>query len=246
MSGRLAALFNNLASVMSRPGIDPRRWIVEARVQEVFYDSRNGYFAHLELLPFGEEIVGVFASQYAGARFGEWFPAEPDDVVVVAVTEGDPSARCYIIARCWNASDKPPTDGSDADSETATTDVLLRVKPGASYRVRVSGAGGVSVIAEGDGDVVIAADGAGKVKLGTGALQPAVLGNDLYAWMQTVENRLSQVGTVGSTLLAAFNAHTHVSAAPGVPTAVAVPQATPAFPTPPVAPEVRAIDTELK
>ena len=105
---------------------------------------------------------------------------------------------------------------------------------------------GITMTTEGDGDIRLQATGGGKVKLGDTALQPAVLGNTLYDWMQTVENRFTTLGAQASTLLAAYNAHTHaVSTAPGT-TATAVPPASPSPPTPPVPPDPRATDTEVK
>lgn len=235
-----------LASLVARPGIDPRRWVILARVKQVAYVARRGYLADLEGIPLGEEFTAQVGAGYAGNGFGGYAGPKVDDLVVVLFTEGDPSALPVIVTRLWNGADPPPSDGSDEENEVPTDDVLLRVAPGDNLRVRVSGGGGVTVIAEGDGDVVLAAEGAGKVKLGTGALQPAVLGNALYSWMQSVETRLSQAATVGSTVLAAYNAHTHaVTTAPGT-TATGLPVATPSFPAPPVPPEVRAVDTEVK
>ena len=225
---------SKLSSAVSRPGIDPRCWVTLAQVTDVGFDAAEGFFVDVEFLPTGEQQCCLLGSHYAGENYGQAALPQVDDVVVVVVPNGDQSAGPVVICKLWNAADPPPADGSSGTDPT--DDYLLRIRAGRNYTLRASGAGGVSVITEGEGDVVIAADGSGKVKLGTSALQPAVLGNTLYAWMETVAQRLL-------TLEANALSHTHTSAAPGFPTGT---PDNPAAPPPVAPPDPRATDTEVK
>jgi hypothetical protein len=233
-----------ISRLVSRPGVDPRTWITLARVVQTGFDPDHGFFADVEFEPTGEEQTCLIGAAYAGDGFGFFMPPKPDDIVVVAVPYGDQDSGPVIISRVWTGADKPMSDGGTGNE--ATEDVLLYVEPGKNLRVRATGGGGITMTTEGDGDIRLQAKGGGKVKLGDTALQPAVLGNTLYDWMQTVENRFTTLGAQASTLLAAYNAHTHtVAAAPGT-TATPIPPASPSPPTPPIPPDPRATDTEVK
>lgn len=233
-----------LSSAVSRPGVDPRVWITLAQVDDVGGDAEEGIFADVTFLPSGEEQSVLVGSAYAGAGYGQVIKPKVGDLVVVAVPEGSQDSGPIIIGRMWNGAEPPPAGALSGDD--VTDDLFTRVKDGDSFRLYVDGGGQILLDTNGAGDIRVQTRGAGKVKLGEGALQPAVLGNDLCAWMQSVENRLSAAATVGSTVLAAYNLHTHgVTTAPGTTATTSAPAA-PSFPTPPVAPEVRATKTELK
>lgn len=243
-----------LASLVARPGIDPRRWVILAQVKQASYVARRGYFASVVGIPLGEEFTAQVGAGYAGNGFGAYAGPKEGDLVVVLFTEGDPSALPVIVTRLWNGADPPPADGSDEENEIPTDDVLLRVAPGDHLRVRVSGGGGVTVIAEGDGDVVLAAEGTGKVKLGTSGLQPATLGTANQNVLNNHETRIAALEASIGAFITAFGTHTHVLTVTGVTPGVGVGAGTatpptgfsPPAPVPATAPETRAVDTEVK
>lgn len=135
-----------LASLASRPGVDPRVWLSLAVVTEVGFDPKEGLFADLRFVPTGEEETAYIGTNYAGKGFGEHSPLAKDDLVLVAVPGGDPGLGCIIIARWNSAADKPPAEFGDGDEPTK--DRVLRVEPGQNLRIYVSGGGKVSIVAE--------------------------------------------------------------------------------------------------
>lgn len=146
-----------LAAAVARPGIDPRTWVTLARVKQVGFDDKEGFFADVVYLPSGEEQTCMVGAIYAGNGFGFYTPLEEDDIVVVIVPNGDSNAGPVISQRVWNAADKPPADGGTG--EVPTADVLLRIQPGKKLKIRTSAAGG---------DVEIVPEHAdGRVKLGS-------------------------------------------------------------------------------
>jgi hypothetical protein len=125
-----------MASAVSRPGIDPRVWLTLAVVKDVGYDSDEGLFADVQYQPSGDFETALIGAAYAGSRFGSWRPVRVDDTVLVAVPMGDPGHGPVIVARMWNAGDKPATDfGSGEDPAEDTIDVI---EPGKNYILKTS------------------------------------------------------------------------------------------------------------
>jgi len=162
------------AGVMSRPGADTRCWLTFGVVVDLGYDPvavsglTGGVFADVQFQPSGEIETCYVGMPYAGGSFGAWWPLRKDDTVLVAIPMGDSSYGPVIISRFWNSGDLPPS-GTDLDwapgGDEPPTDAVIRMQPGAAYKLRGSGAN-IDIRVEGTGDVIIENLGAGKVKLG--------------------------------------------------------------------------------
>lgn len=120
-----------LGAAASYPGIDPRMWIATATVMEIGFDSNEGIFADVQLQPEGDILTALIASPYAGNGFGFHCPIEKDDTVLIAIPGGDPDAGAWVIARAWNAADKPPADAGDGDD--IVEDVIFKTKSGKKF-----------------------------------------------------------------------------------------------------------------
>lgn len=159
-----------LAQLASRPGIDPRQWIVKAVVTDVAYDSEHGIFADINFMPDGDIETALVGTAYAGPDFGEYNPLKVDDVVLVAMPLGDPGEGPVIFARLWSATEKPPVEFSAGDSggETPTNDPTIRIedgrtlrivgKQGANRKIELDGGATYEISATGGSRVVITAD----------------------------------------------------------------------------------------
>jgi hypothetical protein len=176
---------NRLSKAVERPGIDPRVWACRAVVTRVVADRDHGVLVDVVLLPSGIEETAKIAPLYAGAGFGLYLPARPDDEVLVWAPNGNPDDGLEVVARVWDGADPPPAEVADHPD-----DVLLFVRPGQTLRL---------VVADG-GDVVVDARGAGVVKLGSevdaelrrGAREGdsiAIAGSDLAALQANLDGR---------------------------------------------------------
>lgn len=194
MAGRID--MSRLAKLAQRPGVDPRVWLTLAVVEALGFDAAEGVFADVRFQPTGERETALVAVPYAGDGFGDWCPLAVDDVVLVAVPNGDPSAGPVIIARMWRAADRPPADvragQDDADGHPVpTADRVIRVQAGQRLVVRVSGSGGdVDIRVEGSGNVNLVVD-SGKVLVGaTSGGEPPALATTLKSYLDTVKTWL--------------------------------------------------------
>jgi len=164
-----------LRSLISGPGIDTRYHIVEAVVDKVTVDPSEGVFCDISILPFEQPETAFLGVPYAGDGFGFYFPVEVDDIVLVAIPDGDPGAGPVIVSRMWSAADKPFTElqgTADPDNPgqyNPSSDVVLKTKSGANYKTIVSGGGDASIAVSGGGDVEISAAGTSVVKLQDGS-----------------------------------------------------------------------------
>jgi hypothetical protein len=149
---------DNIAAALSRPGIDPRMWMLTGIVEDFAVDDEHGPLADVMLLiPDNITVTARIASWYAGGGFGAYAPLRVDDEVLVAFVGGDLSNGAIVVGRLWSASDLPPDDTYDGDVESM--DVLVRAEEGQNIKVVVSGAGDVEIAAEGTGVVNISAGG---------------------------------------------------------------------------------------
>jgi len=155
---------------------------------------------------------------YAGGGYGSVFVPEKGDEVLVAFVHGDMRFP-IVLGGLYNGVDKPPTARTDGrDQKIIRTkhghEVLLddtaskaavRIKSAAGHvvemddqgkAIRITAAEGGSVTVTAQGEITLKAPkvtiDSANIDLGGGATEPLVLGNQL---------------------LAAFNAHTHPSAA---------------------------------
>lgn len=133
-----------LASATARPGNDPRVWLTLAIIKELGFDSEEGLFADVQYQPSGDFETALIAGPCAGSRFGSWRPLAVDDTVLVAVPMGDPGHGPIVIARLWNAGDKPPEDfGSGEEPSSDWIDILA---PGKHYILKTSDGGQIKLL----------------------------------------------------------------------------------------------------
>jgi Type VI secretion system/phage-baseplate injector OB domain len=170
-----------LAEAIARPGIDPRIWISLAVVDKVFMDPAHGPYAEVTLLPTEQRDTARVGAIYAGPGFGLWAPVHLDDEVLVEAPSGDPAEGLVITKRLWSASDPPPDEAVQNP-----LDLVLVVEPQRSFRLALSGGGGVALTVEGGGNVSVSVQG-GDVKVTTDQDAEVSAGGDV---------RLSASGTV--------------------------------------------------
>lgn len=222
-----------MAAAVSHPGIDPREWLKLMTVTEVGYDADEGIFVDLQDQISGVEETAYLGSSYAGAEFGFHFPVNVDDTVLVANPGGDPGLGPVIICRWNNSGDKPPSDFQDTtDTEDATRDVVLRVQPQQSLRIRTSeDEGSVDIQIEGDGTLLIEAQGSGEMRIrqaGTGNIILEAIGSAAKVFLggdsgtepttlaTTLTNFLNQIKNVFDNHIHTTTATPGTSPTPGV------------------------------
>lgn len=160
-----------LRHLISGPGVDTRFHIMEAVIDKVTVDPNEGVFCDISLLPFEQPETAFLGVPYAGDNFGFYFPVEVDDIVLVAIPDGDPGAGPVIISRMWSAADKPfaelrgTADSDNPGQYDATSDVVLKTKSGTNYKTLVSGGGTASTVVDGGGDSTTSVTGGGDISL---------------------------------------------------------------------------------
>lgn len=177
VSVRSSADLGRLAAAASRPGIDPRQWILRAIVIDVAFDPKHGLFADVQFQPDGDIETVLVGANYSGDGFGEYWPIKVDDIVLVALSQGDPGDGGVIISRMFSGSEKPPKELSAGDAGVdgdVTTDPTLRIedgatlrivgKAGANYRIELDGNATYEIVGTGGTTVII--DGDAGVRLG--------------------------------------------------------------------------------
>lgn len=136
-----------IASAVSRPGIDPRRFVDIGVVTAVDVTAEGVHvdFTTMDGIP----ESAALAPPYAGPGYGVHFPIELDDAVVLGLPDGVFDAGARVIGKTWDSGEPPPQDVIDHPE-----DVVLVVKPGQSVRIIVSGGGDV-VLEPRDGGKVL-------------------------------------------------------------------------------------------
>lgn len=135
-----------LANAVSYPGIDPRIWCSWAVVNQLGFDSKQGIFADVTLVPSGEPETVYIGASYAGGSFGEWEGVSKDDTVLLLFPNGDPNQGGVLVSRTWNGGDLPPAEVQDVlDSTSPTTDRVTVVRPGSDWRVYTSQGGTIKM-----------------------------------------------------------------------------------------------------
>ena len=162
-----------LSAAASRPGIDPRQWIVRAVVKDIAYDPNCGLFADVQYANDGEIETVLVAAAYAGNDFGQYWPIKVDDIVLVALPNGDPGAGGAIFARLWTGSEKPPKELSEndagVDGSDPTSDPTTRIEDGTTLRVVGKQGANVKIELDGNATYEIAATGGSKVIIAASA-----------------------------------------------------------------------------
>lgn len=169
-----------LASLISRPGIDPRVHLTLAYVEAVRVDPDYGVLADIIMLPAEEPETAIVGTTYAGNGFGQYCPIKEDDIVLVAVPDGDFDAGPVIIARMWNEQDKPPAEikgepnSEDSGMYDQAKKVFLRAEPGTEFSVVVSEGATINLTVEGSGNLnITTASGNVSVKTDSGNINLA-------------------------------------------------------------------------
>lgn len=164
-----------LRNLVSGPGVDTRYLLTLAVVDKVVVDPQEGVFCDIALLPFEQPETARLGVPYAGNGFGFYFPVEVDDVVLVAVPDGDFGSGAVIISRMWSAADPPLAEAqgaADTDSGPGqyegSPNVTLRAKAGAHTKIIVSSGANVTIQVEGNGTINLNA-ASGDINLETAA-----------------------------------------------------------------------------
>ena len=171
-----------MSALLAREGIDLRTWITYATVREVGFDPEHGVFADVTFSPSDIQETVLVGTAYAGDGFGAWCPLEIDDMVLVAIPEGNSMAGAVVVARLWNATDKPPTL-ANGTSGAPSGDPSIRVANGRKLLVQTH-EGSIEVTAENGAIKITATEGAnielkvtnGKITLGGDGLTPLLDG----------------------------------------------------------------------
>ena len=185
---RSAVDTSRLGEAIKRPGIDPRVWLTLAVVKAVSFDSEEGIFVDVQFLPDGHEETCILGSPYSSDSAGFYFPVEVDDVVIVAVPNGDTGAGPVIVSQLWNKTQKPSSEmGSGTEP---SPDVTLRLRSGrkclivaSDSEITIKGEGSTKVIIQAasnvdissQADVNVSAQNANIVASGTAVVQAPVV-----------------------------------------------------------------------
>jgi hypothetical protein len=145
------------SQAISRPGIDPRKFVDVGIVSAVAVDE-TGVHADVTTLEGMEETVEL-SPPYAGAGYGLHLPIDLDHASLIAVPDGKWNAGGRVVGATWDRGSPPPREVIDNPD-----DVVLVVKPGQSLRVFVTGGGDVAISSDGgtitlDGQVAAGAGG---------------------------------------------------------------------------------------
>lgn len=226
MSKRLD--MGRLRQLTSGPGTDTRYMLVLAVVDKVVVDPREGIFCDISFLPMEEPETAQLGVPYAGNGFGFYFPVEEDDIVLVAIPDGDPGAGPVIISRIWNAADKPIAESAGAaDPDIGpgqyrpSGDVILKTKSGASFKTLISGGGNAETAVTGGGKIGLSTSGGGHVEINAAggavvklqdASQAFVRGDDFDTHIDTYVDAVKTYTVGVAAVVAAIN--TWVSTTP--------------------------------
>lgn len=115
-SVRLRPDMSRIADALSRPGIDPRAWVVLARVDDdpdaIVWDADIGWIVDVTFADGEGPITCRVTSESQGSSVGSIRPVRADSLVVVLVPNGDPNDEAVIIG-----------DLHDVDTNTAPTTI---------------------------------------------------------------------------------------------------------------------------
>jgi hypothetical protein len=168
MRARTGIDLARLASAIQRPGSDPSVHLSWGIVGALGFDAAQGIFADVKLIPDGTIETCFVAAAYAGGAFGMWCPLRVDDMVLVALPNGDPNTGPVVISRIWNGADVPSDDfknpTQDNGEDVPSDDFVIRIAPGKNYKLRVSDSTGDNAT---QGGIDVKVEGAGTFKVET-------------------------------------------------------------------------------
>jgi len=196
-------LASRISQLVARPGIDTRYHLKLAIVDDIVVDPNEGIFADISLLPNEEPETAFMGVPYAGGGYGLYMPLQVDDTVLIAIPDGDCSQGPIIIARMWDAGDKPFPEmqgaaipGLENQYEPAQL-VVLRAKPGTDTVIIVSAGANITLKVEGAGNVNLNVAG-GTVNLGMSehtALQGVVQGEAFDSFTGATQTALGNTSS---------------------------------------------------
>lgn len=206
-----------IAALSRGPGMDTRYNLVLAAVDAIVVDPEEGVFLDITLFPNEEPETAIMGVPYAGNGFGFYFPLYEEDVVLVAIPDGDTNSGPIVIARMWCKADPPPTEvkttipvSQAAGMYTPSDDVVLRVKSAGKFKTFTAGGGTTEITIEGAGKFILQTESgdvellssSGNIKM-LGGTQPYVRGTT-YADAEGVF--LDALGVLMTGLLVLFAA----------------------------------------
>lgn len=141
---------SRMASLASRPGIDPRIWCVTAVITELGFDAEQGIFADIQYTHDGTIETAAISSPYATDGAGLYCPYEIGDIVLVIVPMGDPNYGPAIVGKAWRKGTKPPPEAGEGD--TPVDEPVWRIKDGKTLHILTKN-GVVEIKATGSGEI---------------------------------------------------------------------------------------------
>lgn len=134
-----------MSAAVSRPGIDPRTWCTNARVDDdddaIRWDDERGWIVDVTLLGTGLDQEGPFAARLAqgwsGDGAGSYDPPSRDSLVAVVVMGGNPNAVCWIVGRASTPDLAAPTEvnGQSIDEDFAKEHHILVTPHGVQQQI---------------------------------------------------------------------------------------------------------------
>ena len=161
--------FARIADAIARPGIDPRPWVAEARVDDdgdaVVWDDALGWLVDVTLTT-GEHagegpIVCRVASPAQGGGVTMARPPRRDSRVLVVFPDGDPNTDAVIVGQLHDAEDfgAPSEVNGDDITEALALETWITVAPNEdldeqwrNVRITVADDGGSMVLGSPDAD----------------------------------------------------------------------------------------------
>lgn len=163
-----------IANGLSRPGIDPRKFVEIGVVTAVDVTDKG---VHVDFISSeGVPETAAVSPPYGGPGYGLHLPIDLDRIAVLAIPDGKFNAGARVVGTVWDEGDTPPQEAIDNRD-----DVVLVVKPGQSLRIIVTGGG----------DAIIEARDGGTVQLGhpggIAGRSPALSTDDGAAFMTALQ-----------------------------------------------------------
>jgi len=107
--------FGRIAEAVSRPGIDPRSWLVYARIDDdpdaIVWDAELGWFVDVTVVSgqlAGEPVLARVSAD-ALSSGGRYTPPRANALVLLAVPNGDSNDECVVLMQLHSSDRTAPT-----------------------------------------------------------------------------------------------------------------------------------------
>jgi len=165
--------FARIADAIARPGIDPRPWVAEARVDDdddaIVWDAEIGWLVDVTLTT-GEHagegpVVCRVASPAQGAGVTMARPPRRDSRVLVVFPDGDPNTDAVVVGQLHDAEEfgAPSEVNGDNITEDLALETWITVAPDENLdeqwrnvRITVADDGGAMVLGAAEADQAFA------------------------------------------------------------------------------------------